>query len=153
MPKGEDLPFFNMSDPDQKSRIIRHLQTLEGVHEFKIRRVKDQRSLQQNAYYWGVVLAHAAKGFREQFGELSINSLDAHEFFKDRYLKIPTVNRNTGEVIGYRAGSSAELDRAEFAQYLENVIKFCLDFLGVVVPPATKIFTEPGTDTRKTKGT
>ena len=68
MSKGEDLPFFNMSDPDQKNRIIKHLQTLQGVHEFKIRKVKDQRSLQQNAYMWGVVLPHAAKGFREQFG-------------------------------------------------------------------------------------
>jgi len=132
---AEELPLVDFGDPAQKRRIIRHLETIvDGVHRVKVKRVRDQITTKQRGYYFAVICPHAAKGIRDQWGEEFVNSMDAHEFFKDRFLRIPVVDHITGELMGYRTRSTTELDKAEFSRYVEACIQFCFEYLHVAVP-------------------
>jgi hypothetical protein len=146
----EDLPLFNLNDDMQRARLVRHIESLKGrgLHRVEIRRVRNQRSLQQLGYYFAVVMPYAAKGLRDAWGE-DVDSLGAHEFFKAEFLShvfadIPVVNRKTGELMGKRRPhtSTSDLDVGEFSAYLEKVIRFCGEQLGIEVPPATTFAPE-----------
>jgi hypothetical protein len=150
MPTKES-PLFDFNDLSQFDRLVRHLYALRGrgLHRVEIVKVRAQRSLKQQGYYWAVVLPYAAKGFREAWGAerdqhgREINSMWAHEFFKARFLAQEQVDPRTGEVLAIVPGSSAEQDTAEFAEYLNHIIAFCADYLGVEIPEAVRYIEPP----------
>lgn len=133
----KDALFINFSDADQAWRFARHIATLKGVHRVELTKVRDQRSLAQNSYYRGVVCPYVAKGLRDAWGE-DIDSAGAHEFLKAHFLKVPVSNKRTGEVMGYRVRSTTELDKAEFAAYLDEVFVFAVEQLRVEIPQASR---------------
>lgn len=132
---AKDVPLLNFSDDAMRQFAIKYLKGLDGLYWFDVRKCKDQRTLKQNAYYWGVVLYACAKGMAEASGE-PFASDEMHEFFKDRFLKKPVVNRTTGELLGHTAPSTTSLDKAEFAHYLNQIISFASDYLNTRVPEA-----------------
>lgn len=128
---------FDFNNAGVRKTVCKLIEGLRGVHWMDWGRKKGQRSLDQNAYYWGVVLPHAAKGISECWGE-DINSEEAHFFFKREFLSKPLVHRTTGELKGYTEGSTASLDTAEFGKYLDKIIKFSAEQLGVEIPIALR---------------
>lgn len=142
----EELPEFDFADDRQFARfggiVKRHRDAAARARaagkpypvRVTLARVRDVRSGAQNAYLWAVVYPYAAKGLRDAWGE-DTDSYGAHGFLTDRLLKVPVVNRKTGEVMGWRVRSTTELDTAEFAHYVDQIVCFCAEQLGTEIPP------------------
>lgn len=104
----------------------------DGKH-LLIRKDYRRRSLPQNAYYWGVVVAMVKRGLQDVGYDDVQTSEDAHEILKHVFLKQHFVNKETGEVIEL-SGSTRLLTIPEFNEFIERVIKWASEYLGVVIP-------------------
>lgn len=105
----------------------------EGDHVFvtieKITREK-QRSLDQNAYYWGVVVKILA-------GETGYTKDEMHEALKVKFLTYENV-KGIPTVL-----STADLNTKQFEVYLEMVRRWAAMDLGVVIPEPNQVdFTD-----------
>lgn len=136
MPK--ELPIFDFDQPAMRTTACTLIKNLRGKYQMELKRCKDQRSLNQNAYYWGVVLPRVAAGVQDAWGE-TLTSEDAHELCRRAFLTRTLVNRTTGEVMSKVPRSTASLDTAEFAEYLEQIIRFAADHLNTEIPEAMRV--------------
>lgn len=142
---AKDHAILDLSNPKHRAMLISHIKSLKGKHWVEIRKCRKQRTLNQNAYYWSdAVLGKIRDGLEECWGEL-LTKEETHEFLKDRFNSTLLVDRTTGEIKGRRPQSTADLDTATFAEYLNKVIRFAGEELGIEVPPAD---TEPMEATR-----
>lgn len=92
------------------------------------------RSNQQNAYWWGVVVPHVAQGLQDVSGETWSNE-ETHMMLKLRFIPMKNiVNKDTGEVIMGGPGSTANLSTFNFANLIDNVLRFAAEYLGVNIP-------------------
>ena len=57
-----------------------------------------------------------------------------HEFMKHRFLRVPIVNKETGELMGEFTRSTAELTKDEMSNYLTQIDQFCIEYLGFSLP-------------------
>lgn len=104
----------------------------DGAYVVTIERQHATRSLAQNAYYWGVVLGALCEhtGYTPE---------EMHNFLKQRFLpKRITLADANGElveecVVGI---STTRLNKLQFGEYLEQVVRWAGEELGVVVPAA-----------------
>lgn len=101
----------------------------DGPYEILIRR-KNRRSNPQNNYYHGIVITE----IRIRLTELGhrIEDEQVHELLKAKFLSVP-ISNESGEV-EYIPGSTAGLNKEEFSQYLEKVIEWAAEFLGIEIP-------------------
>lgn len=105
---------------------------LEGLVEVIVRPRKRQRTLDQNAYYWGVALEIISK-------ETGHTPEELHEIFKRMFL--------SARVIEYRGkeirvpGSTSLLSTKEFVEYIERV-KVEAGEMGIEVPESNKVSAE-----------
>lgn len=90
------------------------------------------RSLNQNAYYWAVVIQMIYEAMNEQ-GE-NVDPKTVHEFLKLRFLKFQKIDHDTGEVIYEFGRSTSGLFTFEFAFYLENCFDFAKVYFGITIP-------------------
>jgi hypothetical protein len=108
----------------------RHLARYEGkVVEVFVRLFKTQRSLNQNRYYWGVVVAMIAE-------EAGYSLEEAHEALKFRFLAI-----HNGSLLP-TVRSTTTLNTAEMEEYLESIRRFAAEFYGIVIPLPNEILAE-----------
>ena len=103
-------------------RFERYLRSLEGPVEIIIRRAREQRSLDANAYYWKVIVPALSShcGYRKH------EAKEVHEALKKRFL------REYPERAA--ALTTKTLDAVEFGEYLDSCIQFAVEN-GVVIPP------------------
>lgn len=101
--------------------------------EFQItlEKKKKSRSLNQNSYWWGVVIPMVREGLKEQGMKLSKE--ETHELLKAKFLQKEVVNENTGEVFKYVSGSS-ELTTSGFMDFIAEVQQFSAEYLSVNIP-------------------
>lgn len=130
-----DRPIINFSDAGQKKLAVHYVKSLEGLHYFQISKLKDQRTLSQNAYYWGIVLHHVAAGIREAWGE-ECDSDRAHCICGREFLTVPVVNRTTGEIVANRTKSTSELSKEQMMEYLDSICLWASESLRTEIPPA-----------------
>lgn len=99
----------------------------------------NNRSTQQNKYYFGSVLPLIKEGLKE-IGYREITTVEqTHELLKFMFLKKQIVNENTGEVLE-TIGSTTKLTTTEFNEYIDRIAQFAAEFLGVeVMPPNTQV--------------
>ena len=103
-----------------------------GRYSIKIDRA-NKRSLNQNNFYWGVVVPLVKEGLKDiGYNEIRTNE-QAHETLKFLFLKKQIPNENTGEIIEI-LGSTAKLTTIEFNLLIEQVAQWCSEFLGFVLP-------------------
>jgi hypothetical protein len=106
----------------------------------KIERKRKKRSLNQNQYYWGVVVP-AIRQILEEYGN-EVDDEETHSFLKEH------VGKLTGSVVdsvGRRVAitkSSAQLSTAEFENYLLRVVAWAAQE-GVVIPAPNEHLTPP----------
>lgn len=98
-----------------------YLETLEGKYvEVKVQKERSQRSLNQNAYYWGIVI-----DLLSQYTGYTPDEM--HEIC--RYMFLKKVNADGMEYVK----STATLNTAEFEEYLENIKQWAA-MLNIIIP-------------------
>jgi hypothetical protein len=114
------------------------LESLEGkMVELTVKEVKNQRSLDQNAYYWGVVIKSVVAAFNEeQTFNRNMTAQATHEFLKAKFLGSHRVIFKS-EVVDV-PNTSKSLTTKGFSDYIENIIAFASEFFNVKIPEATQ---------------
>jgi len=105
----------------------------DGVYQVTIK-IRRQRSIAQNAYYWGVVCDMVKDGLKDAGFEGIFTAEDAHEVMKSMFLKRSVYNQDTGEVLAKFGRSTANLSTIEFIEYIERIIQWAAEYLGINVP-------------------
>ena len=102
----------------------------EKSWEVIIKPYRKNRSLDQNNYYWGVVLPTIQYVIQESRGE-HYSTEDLHEWFRDKFLphRVITIKGETKAV----QPSTSKLTIKEFSDYLESIIQFAAES-GIVIP-------------------
>jgi hypothetical protein len=87
-----------------------------------------KRSINQNAYYFGVVVTE----IRDRLNELGHNvTLDlTHEMLKARFNSQESFNEATGEVFNFPK-STTEMNTEEFCEYIDKIIIFAKQSLDI----------------------
>jgi hypothetical protein len=134
---SKDIAIFDLRNAGTRKAVIDLVKlATPGLYWFEFRRCRNQRTLSQNSYLWGVVYPRVAQGLFDCSGE-TLDATDAHEFCKSKFLWRPIMDRKNGTAKGRIIRSTVSLDTAEFAEYLDKIITFSAEFLGVEIPSAT----------------
>lgn len=113
--------------PDERARMVAALRNLAGKPvELEIRRAKHQRSLDQNAWTWGVAYPQLAEALGYEQSEIE----DLH---------YGLVAKWGGEHFDKRMGQmvpnkrSSKLTTTEFSDYMEWLVRFAAQTAGVYI--------------------
>lgn len=102
---------------DNPNRYLVQLSKLEGKRfEETLRQEKSKRSLDQNAYYWGVVV----EILRDHFGYETYEAEEVHDGLKLIFLRIH--EREGLETMR----STTKLSTVEFEDYLEKIRRWAI---------------------------
>lgn len=88
------------------------------------------RSLQQNAYFWGVVI----QALSEHTGYLPD---EVHQFLKAKFIpKRLAIADGNGEVVDeyVLGGSTRKMNTIEFGEYMETIRRWAAETLDLVIP-------------------
>ena len=109
--------------PDNPTARARGIKRLEGEYCWEtLERYFDQRTIPQNRYYWGVVIAILA----EEFG---YTKDECHEALRYQFLRIPGENGLPDKIL-----HTSDLDTIAFNEYLENIRRWALIEYGIYIP-------------------
>lgn len=87
-----------VADADRQS-LLTVLSNFEGKEvDISVQRAQNKRSLEQNAYYFKVIVPCLQKAVYDMWGD-DISKEEAHEILKGRFSKIERVHVATGEII------------------------------------------------------
>ena len=93
----------------------------------------NQRSLQQNKYYWGAIVPIWRNAFKEEWGELW-DASQVHKFLKEHLNYVEKVIPETGEII--RLPKSTTENTIQHQQdYHQKCIDLAKDFFNIDIPP------------------
>lgn len=99
--------------------------------ELTIQRKRRRRSLEQNAYYFGVVVPIVCAGLQD--AGYRVTREVTHEFLKATFYKKELVNESTGEVL-QTVGSTSEMSTVEMMDYFQEITQWAAEFLNVQIP-------------------
>ena len=97
----------------------------------EVKKARVQRSLMQNAYYFGVVVTMVQERLRDLGHD--ITKEDTHNLLRGRLLFTELIDEKTGEVVKIPK-STKNLTKAEFMDYLEDIKRFGAEVLDIVIP-------------------
>lgn len=99
--------------------------------EVSVDKKRNTRSVSQNSYLWGVVIPVVQDGLKGM--GMKATKEETHELLKMKFLQKELVNELTGEIMRY-VGSTTELSKSEFMDYISEIQQFCSEFLNVYLP-------------------
>lgn len=99
-----------------------------GIYVMEIQRSKDKRSLNQNKYYWGVIVTL----FAEHTG---YTSNESHQELASMFLRYDKDGKNFTR-------STADLDTKEFEKYAEQCRFFMNQEIGLSIPLPNEVTEE-----------
>lgn len=102
----------------------------DGKYLIEISR-HNKRSTPQNRYYWGLIIPVVQKGIKDLGTELTTE--ETHQFLKARFNFQEIVNHETGEAIPVPR-STTGLTKIQFAEYIDNIQRFAVEFLNIIIP-------------------
>lgn len=114
-----------------RKRMQHNLKSFAGCSVELVIKERNMRSTRQNKYLWGVVYKEVEIRMRALGNE--VNCEIVHAFFKDRFLQIPLIGEG-GEVIGYKSGSTTDLNKNEFGVFLDKIFEFSASVLSIEIP-------------------
>lgn len=94
--------------------------------ELTLQRKRATRSIQANAYYWGVVL-HLISDCTGDTPD------DLHDYFKRRFNPKPLAIAQEGED-AVTGGSTRDMNTNQFYEYIERIRQFAAEFLDINIP-------------------
>jgi len=109
---------------DDPAKYLVHLASFEDKRiELVLRKKQSQRSINQNNYYWGVVVRILADfcGYTDD---------EMHQALKIEFLSTKIAD-DKGLM---RVGSTAKLNTDEFVQYTNNIVRWAAETYGVFIP-------------------
>ena len=131
---------LNLSDIAEKRKLMSHIGTLSGLYEVTLKPRKKTRSLDQNRYYWSAFVQPFTEWLREEWGDRSITTEQAHNELKRALIGVKTkLNERTGEEMELMPPSRT-MDTLEFSDYLERAAEFLARNCGIVVLPAEMFY-------------
>jgi hypothetical protein len=118
-----------------KERLIEWCRQNPGKQvKIKVERQSARRSLKQNAYYHSAVVEVVREGLLNLGYSLSHDA--THYFLKERFNPIEIPGKD-GLVITV-PGSTTELNKVEFGEYIERIAQFAAEYLGVEIQAPTQ---------------
>lgn len=115
-----------------RAKLLQDLQQFAGKKlEIIIRKKRSRRSVEQNAYYWGVVIPMVQNGLKD-VGYV-VDKDGTHEFLKDRFNRIELVNEKTGEILN-TTGSTTKLSTTEMMEYFAEIQRWAAEYLNIEIP-------------------
>lgn len=94
---------------------------------------RKKRSLSQNGFYWGIIIPIVKDALRDAGYDEVKSAEDVHTILKSLFIKKQIVNHKTGEVLEV-AGSTAELSTKEFMAFMDDIGKWCAEYLSIALP-------------------
>lgn len=141
---------FNVSEKGELKPISKKIfQDEMNFHKGKsivisIKRYRNQRSNQQNKYYWGVVINLIKQVMFELGNEYTAE--DVHCLCVSMFLSETKsiINNHTAEVIGEVAviKSTTQLNTTEFLEYIDKVRKWASEFFCLEIPDPEKEYED-----------
>lgn len=96
-----------------------------------------KRSLPQNKYYHAVVVQMVMMGLRDIGYCLSHD--ETHFFLKQKFN--PVQLPGNGGLLIEVPGTTTQLNKTEFSEYIERIAQFAAEYLNVEIPPANADLT------------
>ena len=114
-----------------RSKITKVIESFEGKEiEITIEKKRKKRSLNQNNYYFGVIIALFKEAIFDQFGEYW-DSARVHEYLKNEFL---FHEHMVGDKIFKTPKSTTECSTVETEEYYEKCRRFALEDFNCVIP-------------------
>lgn len=113
--------------------IKKAIQSMEGKEVYiTIRKATKQRSNNQNAYYWGVIIPISQNAIADVWGEIWSKE-KTHDFFKIQFCFEEKINESTGEIIK-SPKSTTEQTTTQMEEYHEQIRQFMQEWFNVQIP-------------------
>lgn len=124
---------------------IFHIQNRERLKEWarmnpgkqllvRIDKRGSRRTTQANRYYWGVVVAEVKLGFLNIGYEMTAE--ETHYFLKEKFN--PVMIENKQGVVIHVPGTTTQMTKTQFSEYIEKIARFASEFLGIRIPEASE---------------
>jgi hypothetical protein len=96
-----------------------------------------KRSIQQNSYYHSVVVQMVMMGLRDIGYYMSKD--ETHFFLKGNFNRVQVPGK--GGLLMEMPGTTTQLNKIEFSEYIERIAQWAAEYLNVVIPPANADLT------------
>jgi len=114
-------------------KINQEIQKHEGKNiEITIKRKYKRRSINENRYYFGVVILYWRDLIYNEWGE-SWSSEQVHEFLKTQCNFKEVIIESTGEIKKIPV-TTADLKTLEFEEYLEKCRRLANEYFNAIIP-------------------
>jgi ribosomal protein L39E len=116
---------IDMNSKSDKDRLYKELKRCKLVpYRVELKEDRDNRSNNQNKYYWGVVIKTLSD-------ETGFTPDEMHEVLKRKFLKYCKALPN-GEQVEVTE-STTDLDTKEFEEYMEQIRRFAIQELDILI--------------------
>jgi hypothetical protein len=116
-----------------RNEILKAIKQFEGkTIMFKLSILSKRRSLDQNSYYWGVIIPITKNAINESWGEVW-STEKTHEFLKSKFLFYEKVNEETSEIIRVPK-STTENTTTDQENYYSEIREFLKEWFNVDCP-------------------
>lgn len=116
----------------QKSVFVSDVAKLkDGDYVITIEKQKKKRSIEQNRYYWGVVVPLVKQGLLD-VGYRMTTEL-THEYLKEHFNVLELINERTGEILK-TIGSTTEMSTSQIMDYFTKITEWAAEYLNVQIP-------------------
>jgi len=116
-----------------RNEILNAIKQFEGkTVTFKLSILSKKRSLEQNSYYWAVIIPITKNAINESWGEVW-NTEKTHEFLKSKFLFYEKINQETSEIIRVPK-STTENTTIEQENYYFEIREFLKEWFNVDCP-------------------
>ena len=103
----------------------------DGDYVLTIERQGKKRSLNQNGFYWGVVVPLVKEGMNDVGYRMTTES--THEFLKGNFNIVEIVNEKNGEILKC-VGSTTQMTTSQMGEYFDKIIQWAAEYLNVQIP-------------------
>lgn len=103
-----------------------------------VERKRSKRSIQQNAYYWGVVVPLVKQGMGDR--GMTATTEETHELLKFKFRKKELVDMSTSEVHTF-IGSTADMTKSEFMDFISSIQQWATQNLDMYIPDPNEQLT------------
>ena len=103
-----------------------------------IERKKKKRSIEQNSYYWGVVVPLVKEGLIDVGYRVGLEQ--SHNYLRDHFAKGELVNEKTGEILPIKL-STTDMTTTDFMGYIEQIQQWSAEYLNIQIPDPNEQLT------------